>query len=77
MEELSRNLRICIDEKVRKVDRVRHKYGEWWLAMEDRISYGALGSEDADQLRAALGPVLGFEKIILVNPLDPTSTLQT
>ena len=73
LDELSRNLRICIDEKVRKVDRVRHKYGEWWLAFEDRIGYGALNSEDADQLRAALGPVAGFDKVILVNPLDPTS----
>jgi hypothetical protein len=70
--ELSRNLRICIDEKVRKVDRVRHRYKEWWLALEDRIGYGALDSDDADHLRVDLGPVSGFDKVILVNPLDPT-----
>lgn len=73
--ELSRNLRICIGEKVRKVNRVRHKYGEWWLAFDDRIGYGALDGNDADQLRAALGPVSGFHKVILVNPLDPTRAL--
>jgi hypothetical protein len=73
--ELSRNLRLCIDEKVRKVDRVRSKYDEWWLAFEDRIGYGALDGDDVDQLRAALGPVVGFDKVILVNPLDPSAAV--
>ncbi len=73
--ELSRNLRVCIDEKVRKVDRVRKNYGEWWLAFEDRIAYGVLDRQDVDQLRAALGPVSGFDRIILVNPLNPTAAV--
>lgn len=73
--ELVRNLRICIGEKLRKVDRVRHKYEEWWLVLEDRISYGALDGDDADQLRAALGPVAAFDKVVLVNPLEPTRAL--
>jgi hypothetical protein len=73
--ELVRNLRLCIGEKLRKVDRVRHKYEEWWLVLEDRISYGALDGDDADQLRAALGPVAGFDKVVLVNPLEPTRAL--
>jgi len=73
--ELSRNLRICIDEKIRKVDRVRHKYQEWWLAFEDRIGYGVLDHDDADQLRASLGPVFGFDRVILVSPLDPHRAL--
>jgi hypothetical protein len=74
--ELTRNLRICIDEKHRKVDRVRHRYGEWWLIFEDRIGYGALDDDDADQLRTTLGPVSGFDKVILLNPLDPTKAVQ-
>jgi hypothetical protein len=73
--ELVRNLRLWIGEKLRKVDRVRHKYEEWWLVLEDRISYGALDGDDADQLRAALGPVAGFDKVVLVNPLEPTRAL--
>ena len=35
--ELARNLRICIDQKIQKVDRVRSRYGQWWLALEDRF----------------------------------------
>lgn len=43
--------------------------------MEDRIGYGALDGDDAEQLRIALGPVAGFDKVILVNPLDPMRAL--
>ena len=74
--ELTRNLQTCIAEKSRKVDRVRHKYVEWWLVFEDRIGYGALDDDDADQLRAALGPVSSFAKVILVNPLKPTNAIE-
>ena len=76
VEELSRNLRICIAEKSRKVDRVRSSYPEWWLVFDDRIGYGALDDDDAEQLRAALGPVSGFSKVILVNPLNPKSAFE-
>lgn len=74
--ELARNLEICIAEKSRKVARVRDKYPEWWLVFEDRIGYGVLDDDDADQLRVALGPVSGFAKVILVNPLKPTKAIE-
>jgi hypothetical protein len=71
--ELCRNLEICIPEKSRKVAAYLERYPEWWLAFEDRISYGQLDSDDVDQLRQALGPVALFAKVILVNPLQPTA----
>jgi hypothetical protein len=69
--ELLENLEICIAEKTRKIAAFREKYDEWWLALEDRIAYGALDSDDLRQLRAAIGPVPGFARILLVNPLEP------
>jgi hypothetical protein len=74
--ELSRNLRICIAEKARKVDRVRSNYGTWWLALEDRISYGALDRSDVEQLRTVMGPVKGFDRVFLVNPLRPAAGVE-
>jgi len=70
--ELLRNLKICIAEKNRKVAPVRHKYGEWWLALEDRVAYGALDRGDVREVREALGHVPGFVKVLLVSPIDPT-----
>lgn len=35
LAETLKNLRICIEEKTRKVARVRHKYPEWWLMLID------------------------------------------
>lgn len=74
--ELVRNLELCIPEKTRKIEVVRHKYTEWWLAFEDRIAYGALDANDAAQLRSMLRVSHGFHKILLVNPLVPQQAIE-
>jgi hypothetical protein len=66
--ELERNLKICIDEKTAKVSAIRGKYSEWWLALIDRINYGA---QEAIQV-----PPHNWDKIILINPLDPTKAFE-
>ena len=66
--ELERNLKICIDEKTAKVAAIRGKYSEWWLALIDRINYGA---EEAIRV-----PPHNWDKIILINPLDPTKAFE-
>jgi hypothetical protein len=76
VSELVRNLQICIPEKVRKTKAFRQRYAEWWLVFEDRIGYGSLDREDIGQLRDALGPVSGFDRVVLVNPLVPTQGIQ-
>lgn len=73
--EMSRNLSICIEEKSRKVAKVRHKYQQWWLVLVDYIGYG-LTESDREQLREltkAKGP---WDKVILVNPLDVRSSFE-
>jgi hypothetical protein len=74
--ELVRNLQIYIPEKLTKVAPFRHRYPEWWLAFEDRISYGSLDQEGLEQLRQALGPITGFERVVLVNPLEHARAVQ-
>src|SRR5690606_13780798 len=71
VSELVRNLQICIPEKARKIEGFRQRYKEWWLVFDDRIGYGSLDQEDIRQLRQALGPVTGFDRVVLVNPLAP------
>ena len=77
LAELIHNLQICIEEKVHKVSRVRDNYPEWWLVFEDRISYGALDANDVEPLlRAAMRPLYGFSRILLVNPQDAISAIE-
>jgi hypothetical protein len=73
VSEMARNLRICIAEKDVKVSKVRHRYSEWWLAFEDRIGYGLLDEQDRRQLRALVRFDDRWSKIILVNPLKPST----
>lgn len=71
--ELAHNLRLCIDEKSAKVLKVKQRYPEWWLALEDRIAYGVLDEQDQEQLRQLIQPDGAWSKIILVNPLNPST----
>lgn len=73
VSEMARNLRICIAEKTSKVSSVRTRYSEWWLALEDRIGYGALDESDRIVLRELTQTDQGWNKIVLVNPLKPSS----
>ena len=69
--EMVRNLRICIDEKSRKVARFLGRYPEWWLVFEDRIGYGVLDESDRQELRKLISLDTPWSKIVLVNPLNP------
>ncbi len=72
LEKTLKNLRLCVEEKTQKVASVRHRYKEWWLILIDRIGYGV---EDCDHAiyREHLAIEHSWDKIILVNPLNPTS----
>jgi hypothetical protein len=73
--ETQKNLRICIDEKTRKITRVRSKYQEWWLILIDFIGYGV---DDCDRklYREHLAIDHNWNKIILINPLNPRSAFE-
>jgi hypothetical protein len=70
--EMARNLQICIAEKTIKIGPVQARYPEWWLAFDDRISYGDMDAGDREQLRSLLDLPAPWRKIILISPLEPT-----
>jgi hypothetical protein len=68
--ETEKNLRIIIEEKTRKIAPFRHKYPEWWLVLIDYIGYG-VDESDRQSFRDRLAVEHDWDKIILLNPLDP------
>lgn len=65
------NLSLCVQEKERKIATYKHKYPEWWLVLPDHICYG-LNDEDRQQFRALPPLVHSWNKVILLNPGEPT-----
>jgi hypothetical protein len=70
LSEIERNLRICVDQKTAKIERVRYRYPEWWLALVDYIGYG-LEIRDQDELRKIVRLEHSWDKIIIINPTNP------
>ncbi len=70
VSHLERNVRICIDEKTAKISGIRTKYPEWWLVLIDRIFYGVWVWE------AIHIPHHGWDRVILINPIDPTRAVE-
>jgi hypothetical protein len=61
--ELERNIKICLASKGRKIAPFRHKYPEWWLLLLDHIGYGRNESLHISH---------NWDKVLVINPLDPT-----
>jgi len=70
LAELNKNIRICIEEKTKKVAKVRHRYATWWLLLVDYVAHG-VDPEDHEDLKNILQGQHSWDKIIVVNPLDP------
>jgi hypothetical protein len=74
-QETQKNLRICIEEKTRKIAPVRHKYPEWWLVLVDRIGYG-IEACDRRLFREHLKVEHDLDKVLILSPLDPRSAFE-
>jgi hypothetical protein len=72
-EELGRNLEIGIAAKAKKLSYLRSKgrYDECWLALADLISQGNIDASDKVTI-----PPHGWDKIIMISPLDPTKSFE-
>lgn len=70
ISEIVRNMRLCVEEKTRKVKPHISRYSEWWLALVDYIGYG-LNELDRGQLRGQIIVTEPWSRIIVVNPLSP------
>jgi len=71
LAELSKNIRICIEDKSKKVARVRGNYPEWWLLLVDHIALG-FGDDEGETLRQLMQFEHDWDKIVIVSPLDPS-----
>jgi hypothetical protein len=71
LEVFDKNLRLCIDEKTRKIASYRSKYPEWWLILIDRVTYG-LSDHNWSQFRQSARIDHDWDKVIIVNHIDPT-----
>lgn len=74
--EMERNLRICVEEKSRKVKPYIAKYPEWWLALVDHISYGDLDDSELLEVQESVRNREPWNRILLINPLSPASALE-
>jgi hypothetical protein len=75
VHEMLKNLRICVADKTQVVAPHRHKYPEWWLVFLDFIGYGLI-EYDQKMLRENWKMQHDWDKIIIVNPLNPLSAYE-
>ncbi|WP_136524949.1 hypothetical protein [Geomonas ferrireducens] len=69
--EMERNLRLCIDEKTKKISNIKSQYEKYWLILVDHLAYGM--SEYSRKLfRENVCIEHQWDKITILNPLDPT-----
>ncbi len=69
--EMERNLRLCIDDKTIKISDIRLQYEEYWLILVDHVAYG-MSEYSRKQFRENICIEHQWDKITIVNPLDPT-----
>jgi hypothetical protein len=69
MAELERNLRVCIDEKTRKIAPHRSKYPEWWLVLVAQPVYAA-SERHIQQFRRSTRITHDWDKIVIVKGAD-------
>lgn len=67
LAEMERNIKICIEDKKRKIERVRDKYPQWWLLLVDQIGFG-LDEFDRELFRDQVCIEHDWNKIILIDP---------
>lgn len=69
--EMERNIRYCASEKSTKIERVRTRYPQWWLALVDHIWHG-LNESDQEMFRNQVSIEHDWDKIILIDLRDYT-----
>lgn len=75
VDEIARNLQIAFSQKAPKVAAARHKYDEWWFVLVDYIGYG-LSEEDRRQLKALVKNTGPWDRVVLINPVDPECSVE-
>lgn len=69
LDTMERNIDYCAKVKEKKIAQVRCKYSFWWLVLVDHVAFG-LGDYDRNMFRQHVSINHGWDKIILIDPLD-------
>lgn len=72
---LKQNVEQCIAEKTQKIAQYKCKYPEWWLVLVDYIGHRFDGL-DLDQLQNSVTVTHSWNRIVLIDPDDPTCTFE-
>jgi hypothetical protein len=75
VDDYRANIQLCSDEKAAKVANYRAKYATWWLLLVDFIGYG-LDEFDREQLKRSAPIAHGWNKIVVINPSDPSHAFE-
>lgn len=75
LAELEANIAFCAAEKAAKIAEYRHKYSEWWLILVDQIAY-AMDNFDRELWGEKNLPLHGWDKIVLLDPLEKNPALE-
>jgi hypothetical protein len=70
LSELERNIDLCVRDKSKKIAKYRPRYAQWWLLLLDHVAYG-LSDFDWEQFKQAVHVTHDWDKVVLVNPLNP------
>lgn len=70
LHEVGENLKVCIEEKTRKLSGVLPMYEEWWLIFVDHIGCGLYDDFDREQLRTQVRIAYNWNKVILLDSAD-------
>lgn len=75
--EMVKSINICIEEKTRKIERVRDRYAEWWIALVDWTALGtALDPGEVQAIRDNATASSCWSKILLFLPSGRVLELQ-
>ena len=74
VEEVERNLRLCIAHKAAKVAAYRSRYAEWWLLLVD-VAFG-LDRRAGRQIQSDVRLGLGWDRLVILEPATATLTFE-
>ncbi|MBI5968661.1 MAG: hypothetical protein HY882_12510 [Deltaproteobacteria bacterium] len=75
LSEFTKNFKYCVEEKTRKVEDYRERYASWWLVLVDHIAHG-FEENERKELRSMIGPIVSWDKVIVLDSLSGNSILE-
>lgn len=75
IEEMIKNINLCVEEKEKKIQIYREKYTYWWLLLVNHVSPG-FNSKDLFSLKTMPYKSHRWDKIIIVNSTPPYQSFE-